>query len=84
MSGATVVSKPGLSTLVRPKFGPGMLLQHEDLESLNTYTRELNRLIASDASLCRKLLLAITRTLVARLRSTGRELVLSRYFLRGH
>ncbi len=45
MSGATVVSKPGLSTLVRPKFGPGMLLQHEDLESLNTYTRELNRLM---------------------------------------
>lgn len=45
---------------------------------------ELNRLISGDAPLCRKLLLAIMRTLVARLRSTGRELVLSRYFLRGH
>jgi len=43
----------------------------------------LNELIARDAAICRKLLFAITRTLVSRLRSTGRELVLSRYFLRG-
>jgi hypothetical protein len=35
----------GLSTLVRPKFGPGMLLQHEDLDQLSTYTRDLNRLL---------------------------------------
>jgi len=35
----------GTSTLVRAKFGPGMLLQHEDLEQLNIYTRELNRLM---------------------------------------
>jgi hypothetical protein len=35
----------GTSTLVRAKFGPGMLLQHEDLEQLNAYTRELNRLM---------------------------------------
>ena len=35
----------GPSTLTRAKFGPGMLLQHEDLEQLNTYTRELNRLM---------------------------------------
>jgi hypothetical protein len=35
----------GTSTLVRAKFGPGMLLQHEDLEQLNVYTRELNRLM---------------------------------------
>jgi hypothetical protein len=35
----------GTSTLVRPKFGPGMLLQHEDLEQLSTYTRELSRLL---------------------------------------
>jgi hypothetical protein len=33
------------STLVRAKFGPGMLLQHDDLEQLNVYTRELNRLM---------------------------------------
>jgi hypothetical protein len=40
-------SRPGtgLSTLVRPKFGPGMLLQHEDLDQLSSYTRELNRLL---------------------------------------
>jgi hypothetical protein len=38
-------SKHGLSTLMRPKFGPGMLLQHEDLEQLNVYTRELSRLM---------------------------------------
>jgi hypothetical protein len=35
----------GTSTLVRAKFGPGMLLQHEDLEQVNIYTRELNRLM---------------------------------------
>src|SRR5258706_1501545 len=33
------------STLVRPKFGPGMLLQHDDLEQQTAYTRELNRLM---------------------------------------
>lgn len=35
----------GTSTLVRARFGPGMLLQHDDLEQLNTYTRELSRLL---------------------------------------
>ncbi|HKP35970.1 MAG TPA: hypothetical protein VJT71_03860 [Pyrinomonadaceae bacterium] len=35
----------GLSTLTRARFGPGMLLQHEDLEQLNSYTRQLNRLM---------------------------------------
>jgi hypothetical protein len=38
-------SAKGMSTLVRPKFGPGMLLQHEDLEQLADYTRELSRLL---------------------------------------
>jgi hypothetical protein len=33
------------STLARAKFGPGMLLQHEDLEQLNAYTRDLSRLL---------------------------------------
>lgn len=42
MSGTKV---EGTSTLARPKFGPGMLLQHDDLEQLTTYTRELNRLM---------------------------------------
>ena len=41
----TVPGIKGLSTLVRPRFGPGMLLQHEDLEQLHGYTRELNRLM---------------------------------------
>lgn len=40
-----VATAKGTSTLVRAKFGPGMLLQHEDLEQLNIYTRELNRLM---------------------------------------
>ena len=35
----------GTSKLVRPRFGPGMLLQHEDLELLNSYTRDLSRLL---------------------------------------
>ena len=43
----------------------------------------LHALINTDASICRKLLFAITRMLVSRLTSTGRELVLTRYFLRG-
>jgi hypothetical protein len=41
----TIDSVKGTSTLVRAKFGPGMLLQHEDLEQLNAYTRELSRLM---------------------------------------
>lgn len=47
MSGAkvTINSSKGLSTLARARFGPGMLLHHDDLEQLNTYTRELNRLM---------------------------------------
>lgn len=35
----------GTSTLVRAKFGPGMLLQHDDLERLNSYTRDLSRMM---------------------------------------
>lgn len=35
----------GKSTLVKPKFGPGMLLQHEDLETQTAYTQELSRLL---------------------------------------
>lgn len=47
MSGTnvTVTSHKGLSMLVRPKFGPGMLLHHDDLEQLSSYTRDLNRLM---------------------------------------
>jgi len=40
-----LASVKGTSTLARAKFGPGMLLQHDDLEQLNVYTRELNRLM---------------------------------------
>jgi hypothetical protein len=42
------MSKPesmGYSTLSRPKFAPGMLLQHDDLEQLSSYTRDLSRLL---------------------------------------
>lgn len=35
----------GTSNLIRPKFAAGMLLQHEDLELLNEYTRNLSRLM---------------------------------------
>jgi len=47
MSGAkvTINSSKGQSTLARARFGPGMLLHHDDLEQLNTYTRELSRLM---------------------------------------
>jgi hypothetical protein len=41
----TIASTQGCSTLVRARFGPGMLLQHEDLEQLTTYTQELSRLL---------------------------------------
>lgn len=34
-----------MSTLVWPKFGPGMLLEHGDLELLPAYTRDLNRMM---------------------------------------
>ncbi len=40
-----VGTSKGLSTLERPRFGPGMLLHHEDLEQLNIYTRSLSRLL---------------------------------------
>jgi hypothetical protein len=46
MSGtSSALSVKGTSTLVRPKFAPGMLLHHEDLEQLGAYTRELNRMM---------------------------------------
>lgn len=35
----------GTTKLVRAKFGPGMLLQHQDLELLNSYTQNLSRLM---------------------------------------
>lgn len=41
----TITSTKGMSTLERAKFGPGMLLRHDDLEQLNVYTRELSRLL---------------------------------------
>jgi hypothetical protein len=41
----TLATHKALSTLVRPKFGPGMLLEHGDLELLPAYTRELNRMM---------------------------------------
>jgi hypothetical protein len=46
----TTIPKPlaihkAMSTLVWPKFGPGMLLEHGDLELLPAYTRELNRMM---------------------------------------
>src|SRR6478735_7799404 len=44
-SSVVLKSQKGPSTIKRAKFGPGMLLQHEDLEQLNTYTRDLSRLL---------------------------------------
>jgi hypothetical protein len=38
-------AKQGLGTLVKARFGAGMLLQHDDLDALATYTQELNRLM---------------------------------------
>ena len=40
-----VKTASGLSKLVRPKFAPGMLLQHDDLEQATAYTRDLSRLL---------------------------------------
>jgi hypothetical protein len=47
MSGTNVTfnSIKGTSTLIRPKFSPGMLLQHEDLDRMTAYTHELSRLM---------------------------------------
>lgn len=44
-SNQPVETSGGPSTLARARFGPGMLLQHDDLEQLNVYTRELSRLM---------------------------------------
>jgi len=38
-------STQGLGTLVKARFGAGMLLQHDDLDTLADYTQELNRLL---------------------------------------
>jgi hypothetical protein len=38
-------SKSGSSTLMRARFAEGMLLQSEDMEQLNSYTRELSSLL---------------------------------------
>jgi hypothetical protein len=42
---APLAAGTGYSTLARARFGPGMLLQHDDLEQLNAYTRDLSRLM---------------------------------------
>ena len=41
----TLASMKDTSTLVRAIFEPGMLLQHEDLDQLNAYTRDLSRML---------------------------------------
>ena len=43
----------------------------------------LRQLLDQDGPLCQKFLMAMMRLLVGRLRDTGRELVLTRYFGRG-
>lgn len=45
MNAKPLATHKGTSTLVRPKFGPGMLLEHGDLELLPTYTRDLSRML---------------------------------------
>jgi hypothetical protein len=44
-SSLTLNTKKGPSPITRAKFGPGMLLQSEDLEQLTLYTRDLSRLL---------------------------------------
>lgn len=44
-SNGTIKKHPGTSTLARPLFSPGMLLQHEDLGQSTSYTRDLSRLL---------------------------------------
>jgi len=41
----TIATKDGVSKLIKPKFGPGMLLRAEDLDLLKDYTRDLSRLM---------------------------------------
>lgn len=41
----TVATKADVSKLIKPKFGPGMLLRAEDLDLLKNYTRDLSRLM---------------------------------------
>src|SRR5712692_7696633 len=41
----TVGGTKDTSKLQKPRFRPGMLLEHEDLELLTTYTRDLSRLL---------------------------------------
>jgi hypothetical protein len=44
-NGQYVALAKGTSQLGRPRFGAGMLLQSDDLEQLNVYTRDLSRLL---------------------------------------
>ena len=44
---------------------------------------KLRELLDSDGPLCRKVLISMMKILASRLRDTDRELVLSRYFIRG-
>src|SRR5687768_3472638 len=45
MSAKPIKVVPGSSTLTRPRFGAGMLLQHDDLEQLGAFPAELSRLL---------------------------------------
>ncbi|MHB9833309.1 hypothetical protein Q8F57_000565 [Paraburkholderia terrae] len=51
-NGQIVDPVKGASKLVRAKFSPGMLLRDDDLEQLNLYTQELNRLMFSSLFGC--------------------------------
>ena len=44
-SNSTIPPVKGTSNLARPRFAPGMLLQHEDLELMTDYARDLHRLM---------------------------------------
>jgi len=58
----TVASHKEKSTLVRPKFGPGMLLQHEDLDLMTAYAQKLSRLMFSSLFGCGVICGLVVRT----------------------
>jgi glutaminase len=59
------------------------VIADQETRALTLPHKALGELLDSDGALCRKLLFAMMRTMVDRLRETDRELVLSRYFIRG-
>src|SRR4029434_11061889 len=76
-SGCAQSSKPGSSSLQRPHFSPGLLLEDEDLNVAVSYTQELMRLMLKSLFGC-GVVCGLKVTAIPTCQDTKRKIELSR------